>query len=87
MKQDGFVIESVAKPMNVTWGVDKGYKAVGGAKQWFMPDKYKPGKDDKLGPVVARWRDLERAGLHNVKPDSKEKLDIFQNKNIKINNE
>jgi len=87
MKQEGFVIESTARPVEVTWGVDKGYPAVGGAKQWFMPEKYKPGKGDTLGPVRAHWRDLERAGIHHVKPDSKEKLDIFKHKDIKINND
>jgi len=51
MNQDGFAIESVARPMKVDWGVDKGYDAVGGAKQWFIPDKYKPTKGDKLGQV------------------------------------
>jgi len=85
MNQDGFAIESVARPMKVDWGVDKGYDAVGGAKQWFIPDKYKPTKGDKLGPTVAEWRDLEAADLYKIdNPSSKERFDRLIN-NLKNN--
>jgi len=87
MKKDGFAIESIANPIKVSWGVDKGYDAVGGAKQLFVPEKYKPQKSDQIGSTRVHWRDIERAGLYKIDPNSKEKLDIFNNKNIKINME
>jgi len=47
--------------------------------------KYKPTKGDKLGSTVVEWRHLEEAGLYKIGPNSQERLDIFSNKNLKIN--
>jgi len=88
MKQDGFAIESIAKKVVDNWtNKTVPYNATGGGTQWFMPEKYKPRKDDNIGSMRVHWRDLERAGLHNIKPNSKEKLNIFQHKDIRINND
>jgi len=85
MKEDGFAIESVAKPIEVNWG-DKGYPAIGGKEQWFIPDKYKPTIDDKLlGSPVVQWRDLKEADLYKIDdPSSKERFDRLIN-NLKNN--